>query len=57
MTTTSVKVWNSTQEACAERDGDAVIVRVYDPVAGHYTTCHSLTPGQIRRVISTALAK
>lgn len=57
MTTTSVKVWNSTQEAYAERDGDAVIVRVYDPVAGHYTTCHSLTPGQIRRVISTALAK
>ena len=25
-------------------------VRVYDPVAGHYTTCVTLTPSQIRHV-------
>jgi hypothetical protein len=25
---------------------------VWDDVAGHYTTCHSLTPNQIRYAIS-----
>lgn len=33
--------------------GDGTI-RVYDSVAGHYTTCHSLTPHAIRRIRKTA---
>ena len=32
-----------TYQAYAEKDGT---VRVYDSVAGHYTTCHSLTENQ-----------
>lgn len=28
----------------------AGVVRVYDAVAGHFTTCHSLTPRQEARV-------
>ncbi len=28
------------------------VVRVYDPVSGHYTTCHELTESQIRYVKS-----
>ena len=28
----------------------AGVVRVWDRIAGHYTTCHSLTPRQIARV-------
>lgn len=30
-----------------ESDGT---VRVYDPVAGHYTTCHALSAGALRRI-------
>lgn len=33
--------------ACVESDGT---VSVYDDVAGHYTTCHALTPRQIARI-------
>lgn len=33
----------------AKVDADGT-VRVYDDVAGHYTTVHSLTPRQIARV-------
>jgi hypothetical protein len=31
-------------------------VRVYDDVADHYTTCHSLTAAQVRYVRSRARA-
>ena len=55
MTTTTVRTWNTTAQAYAERSGDKIVVRVYDSTAGHYTVCHSLTPGQIRRVISLTL--
>jgi hypothetical protein len=30
------------------------VVSVYDYVAGHYTTCHSLTPESIQEIINTA---
>ena len=53
--TTNVRIWGGAFRAYAERSNDAIIVRVYDPIAGHYTTCHSLTPGQVRHVISRTL--
>lgn len=31
-------------------------VRVWDPVAGHYTTCHSMSQATVRRVRKLALA-
>jgi hypothetical protein len=33
-----------TYRAIVDEDGS---VRVYDSVAGHYTTCHALTPAQV----------
>ena len=42
-----VKIWGGKHEAYADALGT---VRVYDPVAGHWTTCHSLTQSQIMRV-------
>lgn len=36
----SVKIWGGTQSAYADADGT---VRVYDPVAGYWTTCHTLS--------------
>lgn len=48
MKTTNVKTgWGYTSQAYADSTGT---VRVYDRVAGYYTTCHSLTAGQIARV-------
>lgn len=38
---------NGATKAFAEKDGT---VYVYDNVAGHYTTCHSLTENQKKRV-------
>ncbi|NCC05840.1 MAG: hypothetical protein EOM37_17780 [Proteobacteria bacterium] len=36
-------------------DGDgAPIVRVYDPIAGHYTTCHALSQRTQRNFIRMA---
>lgn len=32
-------------------------VRVYDPIAGHYTTCHSLSPRAQARIRRLAKAK
>ena len=29
-------------------------LRVWDSVAGHYTTCHCLTPGMVRRLAESA---
>jgi len=29
-------------------------VTVWDPVAGHYTTCHSMSPATVRRVAKLA---
>lgn len=46
-TTCIVCTWNTRTEAYADSDGT---VRVYDPIAGHFTVCHSLTPNQERRV-------
>jgi hypothetical protein len=46
MKTTVVKIWNQRVEAYYQ-DGQ---VWVWDDVAGHYTTCHSLTAGQVRYV-------
>ena len=40
---------NESQRARVDDNGN---VRVYDPVAGHYTVCHSLTEGQMRYVRS-----
>ena len=45
----NVRIWGDKYAAFAGTDG---MVRVYDPVAGHFTTCHSLTPSQQRRVRS-----
>lgn len=47
MTTTTIRTWNTRCNAYADAHG---VVRVWDSVAGHYTTCHSLTPAQIRYV-------
>jgi hypothetical protein len=33
----------------ARVDSDGT-VRVWDSVAGHYTTCHSLSPSAVRRI-------
>lgn len=49
--TVNVKIWNGTYPAYADADGT---VRVYDPVAGHFTTCHRLTENQKRYVRSRA---
>lgn len=35
---------------------DGETVRVYDPVAGHYTACHSLSAGAQRRIVRLARA-
>ena len=48
MKTCYVRCWNSRVLATADIDGT---VRVYDSVAGYYTSCHSLTPGQIAYVL------
>jgi hypothetical protein len=49
MKTINVK-WNGkTAQATADQDGT---VRVWDSVAGHYTTCHSLTERQQQLVRS-----
>lgn len=37
-------------------DADGTI-RVWDSVAGHYTTCHSLSESAIRRIQKMAAAK
>lgn len=42
---------NAGYRASVSADGT---VRVYDSVAGHYTTCHSLTPAQERYVRARA---
>ena len=52
LTTTVRKPFSSnraTDRAQAFADSDGV-VRVYDDVAGYYTTCHSLTATQEARV-------
>ncbi len=33
---------------------DDVNVRVYDPVAGHFTLCHSLSKASVLRIIAQA---
>ena len=43
----NVRIWGGTHKAYADCIGT---VWVYDPVAVHWTTCHSLTLAQIRRV-------
>lgn len=55
--TTNVRAWGQSTKAYAERNGDAIVVRVYDNIAGHFTVCHSLTPAQVKHVISRTLAK
>ena len=35
-------------------DGDVVATRVYDDIAGHYTTRHSLTSWHIDRIYAVA---
>jgi len=51
MKTTIVKAWGDRTEAYADSNG---AVWVYDDVAGHFTTVHSLTPGQLRYVRARA---
>jgi hypothetical protein len=56
MRTTTVRTWGRNVSAYATRTQDGrTVVRVYDSVAGHYTVCHSLTSGQIKRVIARAM--
>lgn len=44
---------NSKRGECQKAGIDAAgNIHVYDPVAGHYTVCHSLTEFQIRYVRS-----
>lgn len=43
----NVRTWDIRTKAYADSTG---IVRVYDPIAGYYTTCHSLTDAQLRYV-------
>ena len=45
--TVNVKCWGGMVRAYADAEG---VVRVWDSVAGHYTTLHSLTPRQVARV-------
>ena len=45
--TTTVRTWGCRTTAYADVAG---VVRVWDSVAGHYTTCHSLSVGQVRYV-------
>lgn len=33
---------------------DGCGLRVYDPIAGHYTACHSLTDAAMRRLVKLA---
>jgi len=47
MTTVTVRCWGEMVRAYADEAGR---VRVWDSVAGHYTTCHRLTPRQVARV-------
>ena len=35
---------------------DGQTVRVWDSVAGHYTTCHALTASAVRRILRAARA-
>jgi len=37
-----------THRVMVEQDG---MVRVWDEVAGHYTTCHALSHATIRRIV------
>lgn len=46
-----VRAWHGRYPAHADPDGT---VRVYDPCAGHFTACHSLTPAQERWVRAMA---
>jgi hypothetical protein len=60
MTTTAIRAWGKMTWAYADcvarQDGtSAVVVKVYDSVAGNFTACHSLTPAQIKHVISRTL--
>lgn len=48
--TTNIKMWGMTVKAYYEEG----TVYVYDAVAGHYTRCHSATPGQAKRVKALA---
>lgn len=45
--TVNVIAWGQSLPAYADSTG---VVRVMDPVAGHYTTCHSLTRSQVAYV-------
>lgn len=57
MKTVNVTINGAPAPAYATRGPDgAPVVRVYDPLAGHYTVVHSLTPGQVRHVIARTLA-
>ncbi len=49
MKTTTVRHWGTRCQAFADEQG---VVRVYDSIAGSFTVCHHLTPGQERYVRS-----
>ena len=48
--TTTAKAWGKSVKAYFE-GGQA---HVWDSAAGHYTTCHSLTPNQVKRIKALA---
>lgn len=54
MKTVNVKCWGEMVRAYADADG---VVRVWDSVARHYTTLHSLTPRQVARVRRLAIVR
>lgn len=49
--TTRVRFYGESVSAYADAQG---VVRVWDSVAGHYTVCHHLSPGQMRYVRARA---
>jgi hypothetical protein len=48
--TTTIKAWGGTRKAYYSGKQ----AWVWDPCAGHYTSCHSLSVGQVRRVKARA---
>jgi len=44
----NVRIWGGKHSAYFDADSNQV--RVWDSVAGYWTTCHSLTANQIKRV-------
>lgn len=53
-TSKSGKAFGNSKAGYKAQVGQDGTVRVWDSVAGHWTLCHSLTAGQIRRIVRLA---